>query len=162
MRATSTRRRRTSQALGLALVVALNVAGSCSTAEHSTGPTRDLATAQARWQRNRPDAYEVTVGRGCFCPPEAVRPVIVRVRGAAVESRRYADTGLPVPDNIAPAYPTVDELFAIIGRAQDEGAAKVDVQYHPWLGYPVSVYIDHSFMIADEEQSFAMRDLNPI
>src|SRR5215208_6749779 len=74
----------------------------------------ELARARLRWAQAAPAAYQMTVSHGCFCPVEVMRPVIVTVRDGQVESRRYAETGVEVDPRLATAFPTVDELFAVI------------------------------------------------
>ena len=140
-------------------LVALVLLTSC---RDVTGVVRQLHDAQQLWAAAEPDAYEVTVSRGCFCGPAVQRSVVIRVRGGQVESRRYLDTGDEVPADIAEAYPTVDALFAIIDDAEARGAAVVDAQYDDAYGYPVSVYLDYSERIADEEQSYSMTNLHSI
>ena len=140
-------------------LAALALLASC---REPTAVIRDLHGAERRWAATAPDAYEVTVGRSCFCGPAVTRSVVVRVRGGQVESRRYLDTGADVPADIAVAYPTVDALFAIIDDAEARGAAVVDARYDDAYGFPVSVYLDYSERIADEEQSYSMTNLHPI
>jgi len=143
----------------LVLVLVLVSLVSCSS---STGVTRELTVAMRRWTASAPASYEITVSRGCFCGPDATRAVVVRVRAGQVESRRYADTGADVAANLAAAYPTVAELFAIIQDAESRDAAQIDAQYDATYGYPTSLYIDYSERIADEEMSYAMRDFHVI
>lgn len=140
-------------------VVALALAASCS---EPTAVTRDLTGALQRWSASAPAAYEVTVGRGCFCGPSVTRAVVVRVRAGQVESRRYQDTGADVPADAASAYPTVDALFAFIADAESRSAAVVDARYDGAYGFPVSVYLDYDERIADEEQSYSMTNFHPI
>jgi hypothetical protein len=84
--------------------------------------------------------------------------VVVTVRNGQVESRRYEDTGADVPAEFAPAYPTVDGLFAVIEEAIAEQAAAVDVLYDAARGFPVSIQIDGSPMIADDEMFYGTRN----
>ena len=48
---------------------------------------------------------------------------------------------------------SVDDLFKQIDEAISNGAEKVQVEYDPQFGFPTSIYIDRSSMIADEESS---------
>ena len=138
-----------------ALVFAL---ASCS-GNLSTRPERiDLAAAKRRWAQAGPASYQITVGRSCFCTPETTRPVIVTVRNGQVESRRYEDTGADVPTQLAAAYPAVDGLFDVIDEAIAEHDAMVDVLYDATRGFPVSIQIDGSVMIADDELFYGTRD----
>jgi hypothetical protein len=122
-----------------------------------TGPST-LIEAKQRWAQTAPAAYQITVSRACFCAVDVNRPVIVTVRDGQVESRRYADNGADVDPRIASAYPTVDELFAIIESAIARQAAQVDVTYDAARGFPVTVALDGAVGIADDEQFYGTRD----
>jgi hypothetical protein len=132
---------------------------SCSGDLFTTRPERiDLAAAKRRWAQSAPSAYQITVGRSCFCDPDVTRSVIVTVRNGQVESRRYEDTGADVPAGIALAYPTVDGLFDVIDEAIGDQASTVDVLYDVTRGFPVSIQIDGSPMIADDEMFYGTRN----
>ena len=61
-----------------------------------------------------------------------------------------------------PLYRTIDGLFDRIEQAWTEGAASISVTWHPEFGYPSSVGIDQSLLIADEEQYWTIGFLEPI
>ena len=61
-----------------------------------------------------------------------------------------------------PLYRTIDGLFDRIEQAWTEGAASISVTWHPEFGYPSSVGIDQSLLIADEEQYWTIGFLDPI
>jgi len=46
---------------------------------------------------------------------------------------------------------TIDDIFDRIQNAIDNDAHLITARYHPHLGYPESVYVDQSELIADEE-----------
>ena len=143
-----------------ALPVLILAVASCSGEQAtSTRDIADLAAAKRRWAQFAPAAYQITVTPSCFCPIEAVRPAIVTVRNGQVESRRYEDTGTDVPAAFATGYPTVDDLFDIITKAIGSGTVEtVNVVYDATRGFPVSVLIDGSARIADDEMFYATRD----
>ncbi|NUO94194.1 MAG: hypothetical protein HOQ17_05265 [Gemmatimonadaceae bacterium] len=139
-------------------MIMLAVASCSGDGVTSSRQRLDLASAKQRWARFAPASYQITVGRSCFCTPETTRPVIVTVRNGQVESRRYEGTGADVPSQFAPAYPSVDGLFGVIDHAVAEHAATVDVLYDGARGFPVSIQIDGSPMIADDELYYGTRD----
>ena len=114
----------------------------------------DLALARAKWADAALDGYTMTITRSCFCPPEYRGPYTVAVDGGEVSSVLYggqpAEAGEP---------PTVDALFALLETAYAEGAARVDVDYHDELGYPVELYIDRDTRLADEEVGYSISEL---
>ena len=114
------------------------IAGFCVAAcKASTTPQGGLAAAHARWAARGPDSYAVTVTRACECMPDASGSVRVTVRERNVESRVYTTTGAPVAAQYASAFPSVEELFAMIDAAIRRGSAGMQVTYDQTLGYPV-------------------------
>ena len=61
-----------------------------------------------------------------------------------------------------PLYRTIDGLFDRVEQAWTDGAASISVTWHPEFGYPSSVGIDQSLLIADEEQYWTIGFLEPI
>lgn len=111
-------------------------------------PQADLDAARAAWEARDLDDYDFRVARSCFCPPRYTRPRDVKVRDSrpvsgARKIRRYA---------------TVERIFGLIQDAIDENAERIDTSYGPG-GFPRDVYIDYSFMIADEELGITARKL---
>ena len=60
-----------------------------------------------------------------------------------------------------PLYRTIDGLFDRIAEAWASNAVSIRVTWDPQFGYPRSVFIDQSLMIADEEQSWTIESLEP-
>ena len=60
---------------------------------------------------------------------------------------------------------TIEKLFVIIRDAYkgtgifEQNAETVNVTYHPEMGYPLTIYIDVSSLMADEEQGFTVAQL---
>ncbi|MCK9247405.1 MAG: DUF6174 domain-containing protein [Solirubrobacteraceae bacterium] len=90
--------------------------------------------------------YRMTVRLSCFCP--TTTPTAVTVRRARSRGR--------VPSHLR-SYATVPRLFARVQEAIDRRAAAIDVQYAGRTGRPVTLAVDHSLMIADEEQHVTVR-----
>jgi hypothetical protein len=135
-----------------AVVLALIVAHFGQQATPSpAAPLEELARAEARWQKQKPAAYEFDVEIRCFCQGLLQRPVTFRVHGA---------DGQPVQELEAESrrtygyYETVEKLFAAIRRSLAEGQYKVSVTYDPDLGYPTKADIDPRQNVADDELYF--------
>lgn len=123
----------------------------------NTDPARqDYENNLQKWQGSDLENYSFTLQRNCFCRGDAIRPVNIEVENGKVKSAVFADTGEPLPADVDFNSLTVDDLFKQIGEAFDSGAEKVDVKYDPTYGYPTSIYIDRSSMIADEEVGFTI------
>lgn len=113
-------------------------------------PTDSLAQAEARWRVSGISAYEMTYRVVCFCTPETTGPWTVRV-----EEGRVTRMSGPAPGTQPPGgAKTVATLFKEIREAQRAGADSVAVTYDLRDGHPVTVRIDRSFQMADEEVGY--------
>ena len=61
-----------------------------------------------------------------------------------------------------PLYRTIDGLFDEIGDAWRGGPASIEVTWDPNYGYPRTVAIDRSLLIADEEQYWSIDSVEPL
>lgn len=115
-----------------------------------------------QWEQLTSDpqaSVEYTIQRSTFSTPEFNRPVNVVEQGGEIVSATYADTGEPVPQNVFDALDTIDDVFARLENAYENNAATVDVTYDAQFGYPTSVFIDQSEMIADEEVGYTISNV---
>jgi hypothetical protein len=133
----------------IAAAAALALSAACGLVT-GTGDGDDkeaLRNAQIRWNAARVQDYTVVVQHLCFCG--YTRPVRVTVRSGAVVSSVDAQTGEPVP-----SYATVRDiagLFALIRKAIDDGADRLEVTYDVQLGYPTFINIDYVVNAVDDE-----------
>jgi hypothetical protein len=118
---------------------------------------RELALARERWEAAGPAAYEMTLRRSCFCPPDWRGPFRVTVRDGAVASVTYE--GAPVD---AERAVTVDALFDLVADAAARRAERLDVVYDPDWGYPARLFIDYDARIADEEVGYEVEAFRPL
>jgi hypothetical protein len=139
------------------VLAALLLQASCSAI---TGAESDFERARTRWASQRPAAYDYTVRLSCFCGTEVTRAVVIVVRGNLVESRTYVDDGTAVPAPFNTVFPTIDGMFDTIQNAFDQHSARVDVSYDPALGYPVSIALDGSVNVADDERSYTLSNFH--
>jgi hypothetical protein len=106
--------------------------------------------------------YTIVVQRNCFCTPEATQPARLTVRGGAIVGVTRLATG---EAGSADGYKTVAELFDYVANAlqgrRSGNVAEVRVSYDAQYGYPNDVWVDQSYQIADEEQGYVLRDLQP-
>ncbi len=122
----------------------------------------DFSNNLQKWQSftGGPDEFlSYTTQQSCFCPREFTRPMNITESNGQITSATYADTGETVPDNIRQSLQTVDQRFEQLRNAYESGADQVNVTYDPQFGYPTSVFIDQSQLIADEEISYSISNL---
>lgn len=117
-----------------------------------------LRHAMDQWEANGPAGYEYTLAFSCGeCPPDWTHPLWIRVEAGEVVSVFDLSAGTPVDPNARSL--TIDELFEVIQTAVQEGVYRLAVKYHPDLGYPISISIDHDSLVADDEIGYSATGL---
>ena len=144
------------RALAVAAAAVLLVTGASSAlaqAPLSPGPVdpsiadgtaqQQLDAARQRWQAAHIRHYHFSVERVCFCPPSFRGPatIVVRDRVALAPPAEF--------DEVA----TVPRLHGIVQKAIDDRVERLTVAYDA-RGVPLSISIDRSSMIADEEVAY--------
>ena len=122
------------------------------------GPQRP----QALWEAQGYDHYRYTLQVGCFCMTDVTRPVVIEVRDGAAVSITYADDGSPADPALFARYDAIDDLFTVIDEAASQNPARLDVTYAEETGVPLSVAIDISEQMADEELYLTVSDFQPL
>jgi hypothetical protein len=150
-----------SRLLGPAFLCALLAGCGLFTKSELDEERARLEDARATWRARGPAGYTYVFRRICFCAPAATNPVVIQVRQRSVVSVRYEDTGAAVDPSLLPLYPTVEGLFEIVEEAIDQEAEVVEATYDPTLGYPTSITLDGSSMIADDEATLTASGLVP-
>jgi hypothetical protein len=117
-----------------------------------------LNQAEAKWRKTQPQHYAYTLQRSCFCPPEFNKPIMVRVFKGRVQQATLLPDNTPLPnERRAEAYP-LDRSFKVIQEAIKRKASSIKVSYDKKYGFPTSISIDYSTMIADEEFYLTIKD----
>lgn len=131
-----------------------------------------LKANQVKWKAQKLSNYTFTLARNCFCLPEYTAPIQITVKGGKVV-KAVSTPPAPLPAGngrmAAPANTdardramTVDGLFKTIQEAINSKAAQIDVKYDHKYGYPISIFVDRSRMMADEEMGLSASNLKPI
>jgi hypothetical protein len=142
--------------VSLASVFLISALAGCS---DSTGPI-SLALNRARWENQNPHNYRYTGRMSCFCPNSG-QDVTVVVLADTVFSARVVATAAEVPKGV---WLTVSEFFEFIRRFYGGGdyVERVQVDYHPDLGYPTFIDLTCSRDVLDCGTRIEIRDLIPI
>lgn len=122
---------------------------------------RDLNNARSKWSATGINDYEYHLHVGCFCPPNIVSPVIVKVANGVNISVEYAMEPKEVTNDFFKPLDTIDKLFGIIQKAIDDEVASLDVEYHTTFGYPVSISIDRIKEAVDDEIAYFVEAFYP-
>jgi len=116
-----------------------------------------LDEAKNLWAKSGIKTYTLVQKMNCFCGPESTYPIKYNVVNGVVTmtGAHYVDvSGSLQTGIITVSLNTVEQAFAKIQEAIDNAAASIGVEYDTMLWYPTSISIDHSTMIADEEEYF--------
>jgi hypothetical protein len=133
----------------------LILAAGCAT---ESPEQSQLNSALETWSVHGPSAYAFTWQQSCECSAETTRAIRISVVDNAITSAFYLETEQPVGTDVRARLLTIDGIFGKIQSAIDEGAHAVTVQYDNNAGHPVSVAVDYSAQIADEELAITVRD----
>jgi hypothetical protein len=119
-----------------------------------------LAAAEAKWAVKKPDVYEFTYKRICFCPlpppgKPGSEPIVFRVlNGVGYLQGAWADRP-EAGQGLAP-YSTVEKQFDYIRTELDKHPYRAEIVYDTDDGHPTRVYIDPLQNTADEEYGFTV------
>ncbi|MFN8580519.1 MAG: DUF6174 domain-containing protein [Gemmatimonadaceae bacterium] len=144
----------------LPLVGMLSMSG-CGIVEPLHDESSELSYNWERWITRGYSSYDFIVEHDCYCVMGGV-PVEVSVRDGHVVDVVEADTGRPLPTNLAVLYRDIDGLFQVIDDAIARRAHSIDARYDGTYGFPTNVYIDYSYNTADEEFGFRIQAFYPI
>ncbi len=122
--------------------------GACTLFDSGSVTRTDLDLNRRLWAAQNLANYRMTYTVQCFCPAAARGPFTVTV----VDGQMRSVEPVPGGDELALyAVYTVEGLFQLVEDAYARGAARVEVTYHPDLGYPTRVFIDDDARAVDEE-----------
>jgi hypothetical protein len=130
----------------------------------SSVPTIDtLEDNRQKFTATVGDDYTFVVQHSCFCIEEERQPVRVTVRDGAVVQATELTGGTDVT---ARGFRTMAEFFDYVEHAIRERRLgrfdEVRVSYNEQYGYPNDIWVDESFLVADEEQGYTLSDVQPI
>ncbi len=114
-----------------------------------------LNTSRALWESKGPKEYKMEFSWQCFCPQDYTDKVIIEIAAdGSIKSVVRQRDGQALPSSDHERYMNVDGLFNLLQEAIDKKAYKIDVGYHPELGYPTHAFIDYANNVIDEERGF--------
>jgi hypothetical protein len=99
------------------------------------------------------------VRHDCFCTPEQIGPVQIRVQQGTITSVALLETGEAADPA---AWFTIEELFDRIPvLAKEDGVDDVTAEYDATLGFPTSVVVRFKEGILDAGSSYTVSALAP-
>lgn len=135
-------------------IIALITAFSLSSCEDKV--IEDLDAAQSKWTAFKATKYAFDYTYSCFCLREQL-PAHIVVENNVITDVLDIDTGQPklyssgtaVVDSLPWGFYTVPQLFTVIEDAKNSDV--LEVTYDNASGVPLSIQIDGSTNIADDE-----------
>jgi len=131
--------------LFIALLILL-IYSACSD-DNLISQTYDIRAAKEQWEKTNIEDYHAEVERICYCA--APFRYTISVEDGEIVQIRNSETGEAVELN--EGYSTIDELFIWLQQAASHDPKKLDLEFHPELGYPTFIDYNQSDNIADEE-----------
>jgi Family of unknown function (DUF6174) len=111
------------------------------------------------WNSKNLSNYSYTLQRSCFCLPDYTKAIRLEVRGGALTSAKYVDSGTDVPDTIRPNIFKIESFFDLIDSTQAKGGKVDGLKFDAMLGYPTQMSLDPIPLAADDEISYKLSDL---
>ncbi|MFQ5639828.1 MAG: DUF6174 domain-containing protein [bacterium] len=121
----------------------------------------ELEKNRKLWESQNINSYHYQFSRSCFCVPGFLSGSVY-VRGDTVYKVENPQGNLtPLAEFDIKEFKSVEQLFALIAEAEDQGAAEILVSYHADLGHPEEISIDYIKEALDDEISYSAGDIVP-
>jgi len=136
---------------------------SCTSSTSSI--PEELTASEKLWKAQGLKDYDFTLERQAFAPEEWRGPVNIQVRNGVAVSVTYVSSGEAATEDKFDNADTIDKLFTMLKNAYsgkgnfDQKADNIEVTYNAQMGYPATLFIDVSQMMADEEQGYTVTNL---
>ena len=141
------------------LLIILSI-GSSLTSACEESAKLPLEANQHKWQSAGWNEYSYVVQQQCFCPPEYREMVRVIVKNGEVIGANYVEQeNKVVSPQVLASLNTIEDWFAVIYKASDGKAFRLEAVYHPELGYPEKIDIDMRERMVDDEQSVLISEV---
>ena len=112
-----------------------------------------IADPLQRWEAYAIQDYSILQARTCFCA-DGGRRFLVTVRSGKIAGVSDPSDGTALSPDRWGEFRTIGDLFALVRSIDTAAVAFFQVSYDRRYGYPLSVYVDPSAQIADEEYGY--------
>jgi hypothetical protein len=124
----------------------------------------EIAAALAKWRAAGLTDYSYKLEESCFCGFPHGMPITMTVVNGESESMTWADgTTLTAADrgyfDLFNPLASIDRFF---GELQDLWATVdyLTATFDPTYGFPVKIFVDRSFHVADDESTYTITDFS--
>lgn len=109
-------------------------------------------TARSLWQSRNLHTYSYSIVRQCYCTTDYTRPMRVDIRNGKVVAAIYTDDRSRVGATVVHHLRSIDAWFDRIEQGYEKTYYRMEVRYHPSLGYPQTLLLDKRERVADDEE----------
>ena len=139
--------------LSIGLLASFAALGACA-----QSPATEMDPADVTLYREA--SYEFTWQRdSCFCTPESLQPIRIRVVDDRITSAVFVADGQPVPEAIRGGLMTIAGVFELIVQAQ-AADQEVEATFDTEQGYPTSVIFNRSQIPSDGGMELILSDVD--
>ena len=124
-----------------------------------------------KWEKSKSSDYEFDYNVGCFCVAHTPAKIVVyadtvyQVLNPDTRDSLMLEIGGNTPQYAGKlfkdSYKTIDELFDVIRDARKRDAHKIQAEYNPDNGIPVSISIDYIKDAVDDEIGYTVSGYAP-
>jgi hypothetical protein len=129
----------------------LGILGEGKSPNNANSALEKLRRNQQLWLQQNIRNYRYRLQVSCHCLPSITQPVVIEVHNGVTTSIKAVNKGIRIEPEFFKNYKSIDKLFRLVQKAIAEKAHRIDVTYHPTLGYPTQINIDYDAQMADEE-----------
>lgn len=146
--------------IGLLMVMIINILPSYGNQGNNSPLIRELQENRQLWRSQQIKNYQYIYQQQCFCTPPSNIPLKVSIKNDKITQVVNLNNDQLITDLTFPK--TINELFHIIKDAIQRNADEILITYDTTLGYPTHVAIDYQKILADEEITYTVKDLNKL
>jgi hypothetical protein len=119
-----------------------------------------LAEARQRWEGQAVASYTFIWSEACFCDPDRVRPIRIRVASGQIVDATYVNDQSAVDSSKRGFLLTIEGLFDKIQTTVDDGLF-FTAEFDETWGYPASLFIDPARNATDDEHTISVLEFAP-
>lgn len=112
----------------------------------------------AKWKVSAPAHYQYKQTQSCFCPLTYYQ---IEAEGGTVIKETSSPGAVETPPARLQRH-SIDSLFALIKKSQDDNVDRLHVTYDARFGFPIEVHVDPMAQAVDEEYTIRITEFATI
>ncbi len=144
--------------IGLLIFMIINIMPIYGNQDNYSPLIEELEENREIWRSQSLETYQYIYQQRFFCTPPSNTPLKVSVKNDKITEVVNLNNNQLITDLTFPK--TIEELFEIIEQAIQKNADEILINYDASFGYPTRVAIDYQKILADEEVTYTIENLN--